>query len=173
MRVIGLVGWSGSGKTTLIERLIPEIVRRGLTVSTIKHAHHGFDIDRPGKDSYRHREAGAEQVLIASPERIALLTEFRRAPQPSAGDLLAMLAPVDLVLIEGFKRDAIAKIEVFRAAHGKPPLYPDDPGIVALVSDGAPQGGLPHAGIDDIPAVADLVLHFAEPVLTVIERLGG
>jgi len=173
MRAIGLAGWSGAGKTTLIARLIPELIRRGLCVSTIKHAHHDFDVDRPGKDSYRHREAGAEETLIASPNRIALMRELRGAPEPSLAALLAMLAPVDFVLIEGFKRDPIAKIEVFRAANGKPALYPDDPWIVALVSDVAPAGGLPHASIDDIPAVAALVLAHAEPVGAVTDRLSG
>jgi len=164
MRVIGLVGWSGAGKTTLIARLIPELARRGLSVSTIKHAHHGFDLDHPGKDSYRHREAGAHEVLIASPSRIALMRELGAAPEMSVGELLAMLAPVDLVLIEGFKQDSVPKIEVFRAANGKPPLHPDDPGIVGLISDAAPANGMPHAGLDDIPAAADLVVRFAEPV---------
>ncbi|MGO9418374.1 molybdopterin-guanine dinucleotide biosynthesis protein B [Roseiarcus sp.] len=165
MRAVGLAGWSGSGKTTLIARLIPELNRRGLAVSTVKHAHHGFDVDRPGKDSYIHRAAGAAEVLVASPDRIALMRELRGAPEPSLAELLALLAPVDLVLIEGFKRDPIAKIEVFRAANGKPPLYAKDPRIVALVSDGAPAGGLPHAQIDDIPAAAELVLRYAQPVV--------
>ncbi len=173
MRAIGLAGWSGAGKTTLIARLIPELIRRGLCVSTIKHAHHDFDVDRPGKDSYRHREAGAEDTLVASPNRIALMRELRGAPEPSLAALLAMLAPVDLVLVEGFKLDPIAKIEVFRAANGKPALFPDDPWIVALVSDVAPAGGMPHAAIDDNPAVAALVLAHAEPVGAVTDQLSG
>jgi molybdopterin-guanine dinucleotide biosynthesis adapter protein len=164
VRAIGLAGWSGAGKTTLIVRLIPELKRRGLSVSTVKHAHHGFDVDRPGKDSYEHRAAGAEEVLVSSANRIALMRELRGAPEPTLAQLLALLAPVDLVLIEGFKRDAIAKIEVYRAANGKPPLYPDDPRIVALISDGDPLASLPHAPLDDIPAAADLVLRFAESV---------
>jgi molybdopterin-guanine dinucleotide biosynthesis adapter protein len=171
MRAIGLAGWSGAGKTTLIKRLIPELNRRGFRVSTIKHAHHGFDVDRPGKDSYEHRAAGANEVLVASSDRIALMRELRGAPEPSLAELLGVLAPVDLVLIEGFKRDPIAKIEVFREANGKPLLYPQDARIVALVSDGAPPPRLPHAPIDDVFAVADLVLEHAEPVETVLDRL--
>ena len=173
MRAIGLAGWSGAGKTTLIKRLIPELNRRGLRVSTIKHAHHGFDVDRPGKDSYEHRAAGANEVLVASSARIALMRELRGAPEPSLAELLRMLAPVDLILIEGFKRDPIAKIEVFREANGKPLLYPQDAQIVALVSDGAPPPGLPHATIDDLSAVADLVLRYAESVEAVLERFGA
>ncbi len=171
MRAIGIAGWSGAGKTTLITRLIPELNRRGLGVSTIKHAHHAFDVDRPGKDSYEHRAAGASEVLVASSMRVALMRELRAAPEPSLGQLLRMLAPVDLVLIEGFKRDPIAKIEVFREANGKPPLFPQDPHIVALASDGAPPAHLPHASLDDVSAVAELVLAHAEPVETLLDRL--
>ncbi len=127
MRAIGLAGWSGAGKTTLIVRLIPELNRRGLSASTIKHAHHGFDVDRPGKDSYEHRAAGAHEVLVASANRLALMRELRGAPEPSLADLLRLLEPVDLVLIEGFKRDPFPKIEVYRAANGKPPLHPAGP----------------------------------------------
>jgi molybdopterin-guanine dinucleotide biosynthesis adapter protein len=173
MRAIGLAGWSGAGKTTLIKRLIPELNRRGFRVSTIKHAHHGFDVDRPGKDSYEHRAAGANEVLVASSDRIALMRELRGAPEPSLAELLGVLAPVDLVLIEGFKRDPIAKIEVFREANGKPLLYPQDAQIVALASDGVPPPGLPHAPIDDVSAVADLVLRYAESVEAVLERFGA
>ena len=126
MRVIGFAGWSGAGKTTLIVRLIPELNRRGFSVSTIKHAHHNFDLDQPGKDSYEHRAAGAEEVLVASANRVALMRELRGAPEPSLAELLRLLKNVDLVLVEGFKRDPLPKIEVFRAANGKPPLYPDD-----------------------------------------------
>jgi molybdopterin-guanine dinucleotide biosynthesis adapter protein len=171
MRAIGIAGWSGAGKTTLITRLIPELNRRGLSVSTMKHAHHAFDVDRPGKDSYEHRAAGASEVLVASSARIALMRELRGAPEPPLGELLRMLAPVDLVLIEGFKRDPIAKIEVFRAANGKPFLHPGDPHIVALASDGVAPPGLEHASIDDVSAVADLVLARAEPIETLIEKL--
>jgi molybdopterin-guanine dinucleotide biosynthesis adapter protein len=165
MRAIGFAGWSGAGKTTLIVKLIPELSRRGLSVSTIKHAHHNFDLDQPGKDSYEHRAAGAEEVLIASANRVALMRELRGAPEPSLAELLRLLKDVDLVLVEGFKRDALPKIEVFRAANGKPPLYPDDHNIVALISDVAePPAELPHASIDDVAAAADLVLAHAQPV---------
>ena len=167
MRLIGFAGWSGAGKTTLIVKLIPELNRRGVRVSTIKHAHHNFDLDQPGKDSYRHRAAGAEEVLVASANRVALMRELRGAPEPSLAELLRLLEPVDLVLIEGFKRDPYPKIEVFRLANGKPPLYPDDPNIVGLISDTA-LGRLPHAPIDDIPAAADLVLARARPLAEIL-----
>lgn len=171
MRAIGIAGWSGAGKTTVITRLIPEFNRRGLGVSTIKHAHHAFDVDRRGKDSYEHRAAGASEVLVASSMRVALMRELRAAPEPSLGELLRMLAPVDLVLIEGFKRDPVAKIEVFRQANGKPPLFPQDPHIVALASDSDPPAHLPHASLDDLSAIAELVLAHAEPVETLLDRL--
>jgi molybdopterin-guanine dinucleotide biosynthesis protein B len=169
MRVIGFAGWSGAGKTTLIVKLIPELNRRGLSVSTIKHAHHNFDLDQPGKDSYEHRAAGANEVLVASANRIALMRELRGAPEPSLSELFRLLKAVDLILVEGFKRDPLPKIEISRAANGKPPLYPDDRNIVALISDGAPpSSGLPHASIDDIVAAADLVLANAKPLKTVL-----
>jgi len=174
MRVIGLAGWSGAGKTTLIEKLIPEIRRRGFSVSTLKHAHHAFDMDRPGKDSHRHREAGAAQVLVASTQRLALLTELRDAPEPRLADLLRMFAPVDLVLIEGFRSDAHAKIEIFREANGKPLRYPEDDQIVALISDLATlPDHLPHAHLDDVAAAADLVLAHARKLDDVLALLGG
>jgi molybdopterin-guanine dinucleotide biosynthesis adapter protein len=168
MRVIGFAGWSGAGKTTLIVKLIPELNRRGLSVSTIKHAHHNFDLDQPGKDSYEHRAAGAEEVLVASANRVALMRELRGAPEPSLGELFRLLKNVDLVLVEGFKRDPLPKIEVFRTANGKPPLYPEDRNIVALISDVVPSGRLPHASIDDIAAAADLVLAHAKPLATIL-----
>ena len=165
MRILGLAGWSGAGKTTLLTRLIPCLCRRGLTVSTIKHAHHRFDVDQPGKDSHAHREAGAEQVLVASATRWALMTELRGAPEPELAFLLSRLSPVDLVLVEGFKRDGHRKIEVHRAANGKPWLFPDDPAIVALAADAAPPPGTapPHVPLDAVEAVADLVLEHAAP----------
>jgi molybdopterin-guanine dinucleotide biosynthesis protein B len=169
MRLIGFAGWSGAGKTTLVVRLIPELNRRGLSVSTIKHAHHNFDLDQPGKDSYEHRAAGAEEVLVASANRVALMRELRGAPEPSLAELFRLLKPVDLVLVEGFKRDPLPKIEVFRAANGKPPLYPDDRNIVALIGDAVePSSRLPHASIDDIAAAADLVLAHALPLAEVL-----
>jgi molybdopterin-guanine dinucleotide biosynthesis adapter protein len=172
MRAIGFAGWSGAGKTTLIVRLIPELSRRGASVSTIKHAHHGFDVDQPGKDSYEHRAAGAHEVLVASANRLALMRELRGAPEPSLAGLLRLLEPVDLVLIEGFKRDPLPKIEVYRGANGKPPMYPEDENIVALVSDSAaPPAHLPHASINDIAAAAKLVLAHAAPLAAIVERL--
>lgn len=173
MRLIGFAGWSGAGKTTLIVKLIPELNRRGLSVSTIKHAHHNFDLDQPGKDSYEHRAAGADEVLVASANRVALIRELRGAPEPSLPELLRLLKPVDLVLIEGFKRDPLPKIEISRGANGKPPFYPDDRNIVALISDAPePSGRLPHASIDDVHAAADLVLAHAQPLAEVLAQFG-
>lgn len=172
MHVIGLAGWSGAGKTTLIVRLIPELARRGFSVSTLKHAHHAFDIDKPGKDSYEHRAAGASEVLIVSASRLALMRELRGAPEPSLADLLRMFDAVDLVLIEGFRNEAHPKIEIFRSETGKDVRYPTDPHVVALVSDLAdPPAHLPHAHIDDVVGAADLVLAHAAPVESVIEQL--
>jgi len=159
MRVFGLAGWSGSGKTTLVVKLIPELVRRGISVSTIKHAHHAFDVDQPGKDSFEHRRAGASEVLVASANRFALMREYRGTPEPGLETLLARLAPVDLVLVEGFKRDRHDKLEVHRPLLGKPLLANDDPHIVAVASD-APVAGLrvPLLALDDIAAIAEFVL---------------
>jgi molybdopterin-guanine dinucleotide biosynthesis protein B len=158
MRIFGLAGWSGAGKTTLIRLLIPELVGRGLSVSTIKHAHHDFDVDQPGKDSWEHRQAGARQVLVASRIRWALMSELRAAPEPELAELLARLDRVDLVLVEGFKRDAHPKLEVWRAANGKPPIFPDDPTVVGLATDAAPAGvTLPVLDLDDIGAIARFV----------------
>lgn len=160
MKVIGLAGWSGAGKTTLMKRLIPALIARGVTVSTIKHAHHAFDVDVPGKDSWEHRQAGAAQVLVSSANRWALMSENRGAPEPTLSFLLARMNPVDLVIIEGFKREDHPKIEVHRAANGKPWLHPEDPRIVAVAAD-VPQARLPQAALDDVEAVADLALRFA------------
>lgn len=161
MRVIGLAGWSGAGKTTLLTRVIPLLRARGITVSTIKNAHHGFDVDRPGKDSHLHREAGASQVLVSSPFRWALMTEHRGAPEPGLDALLRQLAPVDLVLVEGFKRDAIPKIEVRRSANANPWIHPNDPMIRAVASDVRPEAALPWAALDDAGSVAELVMEHA------------
>lgn len=160
-RVIGIAGWSGSGKTTLVTRLVPLLVARGLTVSTLKHAHHSFDVDTPGKDSYEHRRAGASQVLVASMNRWALMHELRGAPEPSLESLLAKFDPVDLVLIEGFKREGHEKLEVHRPGLGKPPLWPEDPSVVAVASDAAlPDCPLPVLPLDRVEAIADfLVAH--------------
>ena len=165
MRVIGLAGWSGAGKTTLLTRLIPCLRGRGVGVSTVKHAHHAFDVDRPGKDSWLHREAGAQQVLVGSARRWALMTELRGEPEPGLSFLLSRLSPVDLVVVEGFKRDRHPKIEVHRAANGKPWLHPDDPAIRAVAADVRPPpgagGDLPFASLDDVDAIADLALRHA------------
>lgn len=159
MRVFGLAGWSGSGKTTLLARLLPELIGRGLAVSTVKHAHHSFDIDQPGKDSWRHREAGASEVMIASARRWALIHEHRDAPEPSLDALIGRMTPVDLLLVEGFKRDAHDKLEVHRPALGKPLLCREDPHIVAVASD-APLAGLavPLLPLDDAAAIARFIV---------------
>jgi molybdopterin-guanine dinucleotide biosynthesis protein B len=159
MKVFGLTGWSGSGKTTLMVRLIPVLVARGITVSTMKHAHKGFDIDHPGKDSHSHRLAGATEVLVGSPRRWALMHELRDEEEPGVEALIARMTPVDLLLIEGFKRHDHRKIEVWRAAVGKPLIAPDDPGIVAIASDGpVPGTALPVLPLDDAEVVADFVM---------------
>jgi len=164
MKVIGIAGYSGSGKTTLIERLVPVLVRAGLRVSLVKHAHHEFDVDQPGKDSYRHRHAGCTEVLVSSSRRWALMHELRGAAEPRLAQLLGKLSPVDLVVVEGFKREPLRKIEVHRAANGKPHLFPDDPGIVGIASDAPVETRLPTVHLDDIPAVAELLLRSAMPV---------
>lgn len=169
MRIIGLAGWSGSGKTTLITKVIPVLVGRGLKVATIKHAHHDFDIDRPGKDSWLHRQAGASEVVVASSRRWALVHELRDDPEPPLAELLAKLSPADLVLIEGFKRHAHPKLEIYRAAVGKPLMYPQDDCVVAIASDRAlPQTDLPVLMLDDIEGVANVLQAEALPR----ERIG-
>ena len=159
MRVFGLVGYSGSGKTTLMVRLLPELVRRGITVSTMKHAHHGFDVDQPGKDSYEHRRAGATEVLVSSARRWALMHESREGHDPRPEELIGHMTPVDLLLIEGFKREGHDKLEVWRAATGKPLLARDDPSILAVASDGpVPDLTIPVLDLDDVSAIADFIL---------------
>jgi molybdopterin-guanine dinucleotide biosynthesis protein B len=164
MRIIGLAGWSGSGKTTLLVKVIPRLVARGLTVSTLKHAHHDFDIDQPGKDSHSHRMAGATEVLIGSANRWALMHELRGDAEPTLGALLEKLAPVDLVLVEGYKRERHPKLEVYRAAVGKPLLYPQDSAIVAVASDQPLQATVPTVDLDDINRVADTLIRHAIPL---------
>ena len=138
MKAFGIAGWSGSGKTTLIERLLPAITARGLRVSVVKHAHHDFDIDQPGKDSWRHRVAGATEVIVTGGQRWALMHELRDGPEPTLDDHLARLADCDLVIVEGYKREPIPKLEVHRRATGKPTLWESDDGIVAVATDDRP-----------------------------------
>jgi len=164
MRIIGLAGWSGAGNTTLLAKVIPRIVARGLKVSTVKHAHHSFDLDQPGKDSHTHRLAGATEVLVGSASRWALVHELRGEPEASLASLLQKLSAVDLVVIEGFKREPHPKLEVFRAAVGKPLLHPDDPHIVAIASDqDLPAARVPVVRLDDIDGIVDIVLAHAAP----------
>jgi len=158
MKIFGFAGWSGSGKTTLIEKLIPIFVVRGLSVSLIKHAHHTFDVDQPGKDSYRHRHAGCGEVLVSSSRRWALVHELRGAPEPGFAALLERLSPCDLVLIEGFKRERVPKLEVYRAATGEPLLHPEDRDIVAIAADRRLDTKLPQFDLDDAPGIAGFVL---------------
>jgi len=159
MKIFGLAGWSGSGKTTLLVRLLPVLVGRGLRVSTMKHAHHGFDVDKPGKDSYEHRAAGATEVMISSANRFALMHELRNAPEPTVEELISHMTPVDLLLIEGFKAHAHDKMEVHRPALGKKLLATEDVTYVAVASD-APIAGLriPRIDLNDVEAIADFIM---------------
>ena len=160
MKVLCVAGWSGAGKTTLIEGLLPRLIARGLSVSTVKHTHHGVDLDRPGKDSFRHRQAGAREVIVAGAARWALLHELD-GPEPALSDLLARLAPVDLVIVEGFKASPHPKLEVFRPALGQPPLWPGRADIVAVASDTALPGcDRTLLRLDDPAAVADWALAY-------------
>lgn len=159
-RVFGFAGWSGSGKTTLIERLIPVLIARAGKVSLVKHAHHEFDIDQPGKDSFRHRVAGCTEVVVSSSRRWALMHELRGADELTLGAALARLSPCDLVLVEGYKRSRLPKLEVYRAEVAKPWLHPDDPSIVGIASDvppGPSAGGRPHLPLDGYDEIATFV----------------
>lgn len=156
MKVLGIVGWSGSGKTTLIERLLPRLAQDGLKVSVIKQSHHDIDLDRPGKDSWRHRQAGAHEVLLSTPYRWMLMHELRGAPEPDLDTLLARLSPCDLVLVEGYKRVHVPKLEVWRSALGKPCLYPDDPHIKAVASD-VPLPDIRRYDLNDIAAICRFI----------------
>ncbi len=158
MNVFGIVGFKNAGKTGLMERLVAEITGRGFTVSTVKHAHHSFDVDQPGKDSFRHRVAGASQVVLASGTRWALMSELRGAPEPPLAELLAQLAPVDLVLVEGYKRDAHPKIEAHRAVTQHPLLALDDPTVKGVASDVTLDVPCPVFNLDDTTAIADFIL---------------
>ena len=172
MKIFGLVGWSGSGKTTLVAKLLPELIGRGFRVSTMKHTHHNFDIDKKGKDSYEHRMAGATEVLITGAKRWAILHENRDDPEPSIDDLLARMKNVDLLLIEGFKAHSHEKMEVFRPTVGKPLLYSDDPTIVAVACDThLTDITLPVIDLGDIKAIADFIIGHLE--LKVADKKAG
>jgi len=158
MKVFGFAGWSGSGKTTLIEKLIPRFAKRGLRVSLIKHAHHTFDVDQPGKDSYRHRHAGATEVLVTSSRRWVLMHELRGAQEPSFEEQVKHLSPCDLLIVEGFKHALIPKLEVWREVTGEGLLHPQDPHIVAVASDAKVETKLPLLDLDDDAAIADFIL---------------
>lgn len=160
MNVLGIAGYSGSGKTTLIEKLIPELVMEGFKVSLVKHAHHEFDIDQPGKDSWRHRHAGAQEVLVSSGRRWAIMHELRGEPEPSLQQQISLLAPCDLVIVEGYKSERIPKIEVHRAGSGKPLLYPDDPSIIAVVTDERLGTSLPQIDLDNAEAVSHFIVRY-------------
>ena len=171
-KVLGIVGWSGSGKTTLLVKLIPLLVGRGLRIATLKHAHHAFDVDQPGKDSYEHRKAGASEVIVSSARRWVQMHEIGEAQEATLADHLRRLSPCDLVLIEGYKSERHPKLEVFREAAGKAPLYPADQRIVAVASDRPLKGTqIPCVDLNDTAAVADLVVESAEPLAGVIARL--
>jgi len=172
MKVIGLAGWSGAGKTTVLTRLIPVLIAQGQRVSVIKHAHHKFDVDVPGKDSWLHRQAGAEEVLVASGTRWALMHELRGAGEPGLAELLTRLSPVDLVIVEGYKAGPHRRIEVHRAANGKPLLFPEDRGIVGIASDGPVETDLPWAHLDDVPAIAALIQRSAMPIAELLAVYG-
>jgi molybdopterin-guanine dinucleotide biosynthesis protein MobB len=163
--MIGLAGWSGSGKTTLITKVLPVLIKRGLKISTLKHAHHGFDLDQPGKDSFMHRAAGASEVIISSAKRWAVLHELHEEPEWDMPAMLKKIAPVDLVLVEGYKRESFPKIEIYRVANGKPLLHSEDKFIVAVASDTQlPDVTLPVIDLNDIDSVADALLKHAVPL---------
>lgn len=158
MKIFGVAGYKNAGKTGLMERLVTEITSRGFTVSTLKHAHHDFDIDHPGKDSYRHREAGAHQVVLSSGNRWAMMTELRGAPEPPLKELLAKMAPVDLILVEGWKRDDHPKIEAHRAVTKHPLIAPNDLTIKAIACDSPLQIDRPIFDLDDTKSIADFII---------------
>ena len=172
MRLIGLAGWSGSGKTTLVTALVPLLIARGRTVSTIKHAHHAFQVDLPGKDSREHRQAGASEVIVSSSGRWVQMHENGDEPEATLAQLLRRLSPCDLVLVEGFKRASHPKLEIYRAQIGKPPLHPGDPRILAMATLGPPpQAKIPVLDLDDVTAIADFVCTHAEPLAAVLAAL--
>lgn len=158
MKIFGFAGYSGSGKTTLVEKLIPLIIERGLKVSLIKHAHHTFDVDTPGKDSYRHRQAGCTEILVTSSRRWVLMHELRGRPEPGLSEHINHLSPCDLLLVEGFKYEHIPKIEVFRAEVGEPLLHPNDSNIIAIATDRKLETRLPQFDLNDAGKIADFML---------------
>ena len=158
MKIFGFAGYSGSGKTTLIERLLPLFAERGITVSLVKHAHHTFDIDQPGKDSYRHRKAGCTEVLVTSSRRWVLMHELRGAPEPALNEHVKRMSPCDLLLVEGFKREPIPKLEVYRAEVGEPLIHPYDQNIVAIASDTRLNTSLPQFDLNAPASIAEFVL---------------
>jgi len=172
MKVLGIVGWSGSGKTTLLTQLIPLLVSRGLRIATLKHAHHHFDVDQPGKDSYEHRKAGASEVIVSSARRWVQMHEVGDGAEATLAEHLQRLSPCDLVLIEGYKTERHPKLEVFRESVGKSALHPTDERIVAVASDKPLPGvAIPQVDLNDIPAVADLVIASAQPLARVVSEL--
>jgi len=173
-KALGIAGWSGAGKTTLLIRLIPELARRGLRIATIKHAHHEFDVDTPGKDSWEHRQAGASEVLVSSARRWVQMHELRGDAEPELAALLQQLSPCDLVLVEGFKHERHPKLEVYRETLGKPPLYPGDPHVLAVATDGVLVDPHPQrVDLNDTAAVAACVLDCARPLPEVLQMLAA
>lgn len=162
MKVLGIAGYSGGGKTTLIESLLPRLRAAGLRVAVIKQSHHDFEVDVPGKDSWRHRAAGAQEVLLTSPHRWMLVNELRGAPEPGLDEHLRRLSPCELVLVEGYKHADIPKLEVWRAANERPWLHPDDANFIAVASDRAPPGGVRHFPIDNIEAILAFIIEYAQ-----------
>ncbi len=158
MKVFGFAGYSGSGKTTLIENVIPVLVEQGVRVSLVKHAHHAFDVDQPGKDSYRHRQAGATEVMLTSASRWVLMHEIGDRAEPELPQQLRRMSPCDVVLVEGFKKQPIPKLEIHRKAHGAPFLFPDDPHIVAIATDEVIDTEMPQFALDDYQTIAAFVL---------------
>ncbi|MEK9682996.1 MAG: molybdopterin-guanine dinucleotide biosynthesis protein B [Rhodospirillaceae bacterium] len=172
MRVFGITGWSGSGKTTLIKRLITALRKEGISVSTIKHAHHSFDVDQPGKDSFEHRKAGAKEVLVSSSNRWALMHEMREEGEPVLIDLIKKLSKTDLILVEGFKNEPYPKLEVYRETLGKRPLWPSDGNIIAVASNSVPANlTTEFVSLEDLDRIVALVLSHALPITKFCEKL--